>query len=126
MNGALLGIGIDSVDIARFAAVLQRRPGMATRLFTAGEQSFAQEQVNPVPSLAARFAVKEATMKALRVGIGAFAWTDVEIVRPPLAAPELLVTGRAAALAAERGVTGWHVSITHTDTVASAVVAAVA
>lgn len=126
MNGALLGIGIDSVDIARFASVLERRPNVAARLFTSGEQSYAHGQVNPVPSLAARFAVKEATMKALRVGIGAFAWTDIEVIRAPLQSPELSVTGRAAVLAAALGVAGWHVSITHTGTVASAVVAAVA
>ncbi len=87
MNGALLGIGIDSVDIARFASVLERRPNVAARLFTSGEQSYAHGQVNPVPSLAARFAVKEATMKALRVGIGAFAWTDIEVIRPLCSRP---------------------------------------
>jgi holo-[acyl-carrier protein] synthase len=126
MNGALVGIGIDSVDIPRFAEVLARRPGLAPRLFTAGEQRYAAGLVNPMPSLAARFAVKEAVMKALGVGLGAFGWADVEVVRAPSGAPDLVVTGRAAALASRQGVGSWRLSITHTATVASAVVAAVA
>jgi len=124
LSGKLVGIGIDSVDVPRFAAVLERRPSMTGRVFTTGELAFARRVSNPVPSLAARFAVKEAVMKALGVGIGSIDWTDVEIQRRDGGAPSLAVSGRAAALAAEMGVTGWKVSITHTDTVASAVVAA--
>ena len=126
MKGGLLGLGIDSVDIERFADVLARRPAMALRLFSDGERSYAGSLSDPIPSLAARFAVKEAVMKALGVGLGAFDWVDVEVARRTGGAPGLVVTGRAAALAAERGVAGWHVSITHTRTVASAAVAAVA
>ena len=81
MNGALVGIGIDSVDIPRFAEILARRPGLAARLFTPGEQRYAAGLANPVPTLAARFAAKEAVMKALGVGLGAFGWADVEVVR---------------------------------------------
>jgi holo-[acyl-carrier protein] synthase len=126
MTGALVGLGIDSVDVPRFAEVLARRPGLAPRLFTAGEQRYAAGLANPVPSLAARFAVKEAVMKALGVGLGAFHWADVEVVRAASGAPYLVVTGRAASLASRQGVGSWRLSITHTATVASAVVAAVA
>jgi holo-[acyl-carrier protein] synthase len=125
VNGALLGLGIDSVDVPRFAQVLERRPALADRLFTAGEQQYAAGLANPVPTLAARFAAKEAVMKALGVGLGAFAFADVEVVRRDGGAPVLVVTGRAAALAAEQRVGAWHLSLTHTATVASAVVAAV-
>lgn len=124
LSGTLVGIGIDSVDLPRFAAVLQRRPSIAGRMFTAGEQDLVGHAANPVPSLAARFAVKEAVMKALGVGIGSIDWTDVEVLRRESGAPSVSLTGRAAALADSMGVTGWQVSITHTDTVASAVVAA--
>ena len=125
MNGAVVGLGLDSVDIARFAAVLQRRPSFAARVFTDGERAYAATLVNPTPTLAARFAVKEAVMKALGVGLGGFGWGDVEVRRADGGAPLLTVTGRAAALASERGVGGWHLSITHTDSTASAVVVAV-
>jgi phosphopantetheine--protein transferase-like protein len=125
VTGALIGLGIDSVDIARFAAALARRPALSDRLFTDEERAYAARQSNPVPSLAARFAAKEAVMKALGVGLGAFAWSDVSLSRQGLSAPRLIVRGRAASLASSQGVTGWHISITHTDTVASAVVAAV-
>jgi holo-[acyl-carrier protein] synthase len=113
------------VDVPRFALVLERRPALADRLFTAGEQQYAAGLANPVPTLAARFAAKEAVMKALGVGLGAFAFADVEVVRRDGGAPVLVVTGRAAALAAEQRVGAWHLSLTHTATVASAVVAAV-
>ena len=72
MSGALLGVGIDAVDIPRFADLLERRPALAARLFTAGERSYAAGLAKPAPSLAARFAAKEAVMKALGVGLGAF------------------------------------------------------
>ncbi len=126
VSSGLVGLGLDSVDIARFAGILARRPAMAERMFTAGERAYADQLANPVPSLAARFAVKEAVMKALGVGVGAFDWSDVEIERLPGGAPRLSVTGRAAVLAADKGVAAWHVSITHTQTVASAAVVAVA
>ncbi|MGH9115472.1 MAG: holo-ACP synthase [Acidimicrobiales bacterium] len=126
MRGALLGLGIDTVDVPRFAGLLDRRPAAAARLFTAGEREYAARLANPAPSLAARFAAKEAVMKALGVGLGAFDWPDVAVARDAGGVPRLVVTGRAAALAAGRGVTGWHVSLTHTEATASAVVAATA
>lgn len=123
-GGHLIGIGIDTVDVARFAAVLGRRPSMAERLFTPAERAYAAAQRNPHPSLAARFAAKEACMKALGVGLGAIDLTDVGVERHGLGPPVLVVAGRAAALAAAGGVAAWMVSLTHTATVASAVVAA--
>jgi holo-[acyl-carrier protein] synthase len=122
----VIGLGIDAVDIGRFRAVLARRPGMAERLFTADERAYAAGQADPAPSLAARFAAKEAVMKALGVGIGAFLFTDVEVVRLASGQPSLLVRGAAAALASEQGVGTWLVSLTHTSSQASAVVAAIA
>lgn len=120
----MIGLGLDSVDIGRFRTVLARRPGLEARLFTAGERAYAARQADPAPSLAARFAAKEAAMKALGVGLGAFAFTDVEVVRAPGGQPSLRVLGGAAALAAQQGVGKWLVSLTHTSSVAEAVVAA--
>ncbi len=115
----MIGLGVDAVDVDRFATVLERQPRMAGRLFTDDERA-----VEAAPRLAARFAVKEAVMKALGVGLGAFAWHDVETVRTESGAPELVLRGAAAELAVDRGVTRWLVSLTHTDTTAVAVVAA--
>jgi holo-[acyl-carrier protein] synthase len=116
------GIGLDAVEIDRFRQVLNRSPRVANRLFTAGEQAAGAKRRDGVPGLAARFAAKEAAMKALGVGIGAIGWHDVEVVNADSGAPSLVVSGRAAALATEQGVTGWKVSLTHTDRVAEAVV----
>lgn len=124
MEAPLIGIGIDVVDVERFRTVLARTPAIADRLFTDGERDYAGRQRDPTQRLAARFAAKEATMKALSVGLGAFAFRDVEIVRLASQAPALRLTGRAAAVAAERGVTDWKVSLTHGQLVAEAVVIA--
>jgi holo-[acyl-carrier protein] synthase len=123
------GIGIDAVDVGRFRAVLGRRPGLAERVFTEAERADSAHRGDPAEHLAARFAAKEAVMKALGTGIGGFALRDVEVVRRAGAgaaggAPSLRLSDRAAALAARRGVGRWHVSLTHTKQFAMAVVLA--
>jgi holo-[acyl-carrier protein] synthase len=123
-GGDVVGVGIDAVDVARFRTVLDRRRSFAERIFTAGEQAEAAARHDPVPGLAARFAAKEAVMKSLSVGLGAFDFADVEVVRGEGGAPALKVRGRAAQLAEARAVAGWHVSLTHTATVAMAIAVA--
>jgi holo-[acyl-carrier protein] synthase len=122
----LVGIGLDVVDTDRFRRVLARRPGLVERLFTDDEWLDVSDRADPAPSLAARFAVKEATMKALGVGLGAFAWHDVEVRRLRSGAPRLGLSGAAADLSADRGVSSWEVTISHTELVAAAVVVALA
>ncbi|MGH9177039.1 MAG: holo-ACP synthase [Acidimicrobiales bacterium] len=121
---AVIGLGLDAVEVERFRRVLARTPRVATRLFTEGEQAYGARFADPAPRLAARFAAKEATMKALGVGLGAFDFRDVEVRTAADGSPSLRLSGRAAALAGERGVTALRVSITHTDHLAEAVVAA--
>jgi len=120
----VIGIGIDAVEVERFRAVMARTPSIEGRLFTPAERAYGRQAKDPVPRLAARFAAKEAVMKALGVGLGAFAFRDVEVVKAPSGAPSLSLTGRAADLAARRGVTSWHVSLTHSGLVAEAVAVA--
>lgn len=120
-----VGIGIDAVEVDRFRRTLARRPGLWGRIFTEAERAYGSRYSDPAPRLAARFAAKEATMKALGVGLGAFGFHDVEVRRRPGGRPELHVVGAAAALAAEAGVGEWHLSITHTALLAEAVVVAV-
>jgi holo-[acyl-carrier protein] synthase len=118
------GIGIDLVDIERFRRSLERTPSMRTRLFTAVELDYVAPKADQVPSLAARFAAREAVMKALGVGLGAFGFHDVWVERAESGAPSLVVTAAAADLATAAGVTTWHLSLTHSDHVAAAYVIA--
>ncbi len=117
----IAGVGVDAVDVARFGAVLGRRPSVCARLFTDAERRDGHDDVQ---RLAARFAAKEATMKALGGGIGSVGWRDVEVVRLETGEPTLRLSAGAAVLAARRGVARWHVSLTHTATVAIAMVVA--
>ncbi len=114
-------IGLDAVDIERFRVALARTPTMRDRLFVAEELAYVAPKSDPVPSLAARFAAREAVMKALGLGLGSFGFHEVWVTRADSGAPSLVVTGRAAELAAERGITSWGLSLTHTDTLALAV-----
>jgi len=115
-------IGLDAVDIERFRVSLQRTPTMRERLFVAEELDYVAPKVDPVPSLAARFAAREAVMKALGLGLGAFGFHEVWVSRAASGEPSLNVIGRAAELSTAAGITSWQVSLTHTDLVAMAVV----
>jgi holo-[acyl-carrier protein] synthase len=125
----LVGVGIDAVDVDRFRRVLARRPGLVERVFTETEQVDAGATNDPAERLAARFAAKEATMKALGRGLGAFALRDVEVVRASgpgagRGAPTLRLAARARRLAEDQGVGRLHVSLSHTAQVAVALVVA--
>lgn len=115
---------MDLVEVDRMRTVLARTPTLVERLFTPGERAYAEAAKDPSQRYAARFAAKEAAMKALGVGLGAVDWHDIEVVRSASGAPELRVTGRAYELAVDAGVRAWKVSLTHTDSMAEAVVVA--
>jgi holo-[acyl-carrier protein] synthase len=126
---SVVGVGVDAVDVARFRRILERRPGFGARFFTGTEQADAERSPDPTESLAARFAAKEAVMKALGTGLGGCALTDIEVCRSRAAgaernAPSLLLHGAAAALAARRQADHLHLSLTHTADVAIAFVVA--
>jgi holo-[acyl-carrier protein] synthase len=121
---AVIGIGIDLVDIERFRRSLERTPSMRERLFTAAELAYVAAQIDPVPSLAVRFAAREAVMKSLGVGLGAFGFHDAWVDRSSSGRPSLVIAGRAAELADAAGVTTWHLSLTHSDVMAAAYVIA--
>lgn len=121
----MIGIGVDVVEIERFRRALARTPAMRERLFTATELAYVAPKVDPVPSLAARFAAREAVMKALGLGLGAFGFHEAWVEVLASGAPELHLVGRAWELAVDRGVTAWHLSLSHDGPVAVAVVAAV-
>ena len=114
-----VGVGVDIVDVARFTLALERRPRLLTRLFTDAERGDAHARPE---RLAARFAAKEAVLKTLGRGIGAAPWRSSEIHRDASGAPSVELHGAALALAAERGIDRWHLSMTHTATTAAAFV----
>ena len=118
------GIGIDAVEIERFRRVLERQPRVVERLFTEREQAYGGAWRDPAPRLAARFAAKGAVMKALGVGLGAFAFREVEVVSQESGAPSVVLRGAAEALAQRLGVEGWRLSLTHTESLAQAVAVA--
>ncbi|NCD18741.1 MAG: holo-ACP synthase [Actinobacteria bacterium] len=113
----VLGIGVDVAEIERFTAALERVPRLRDRLFTPAERGL------PPQSLAARFAAKEAVAKALG-SPGGMSWQDCEVVTDPSGAPRLRVTGSVARVAAERGITTWHLSLSHDGGTAIAMVVA--
>lgn len=117
-------MGIDAVDVERMRVSLERTPGMRTRLFTPSELAYVERMADSVPSLAARFAAREAVMKAMGVGLGAFGFHDVWVERLEGGQPVLRIEAAAQRLADARGIGAWHLSLTHTDTVALAYVVA--
>jgi holo-[acyl-carrier protein] synthase len=112
---AVIGVGIDVVDVARFGETLERTPAMRERLFTPAENE------RPLASLAARFAAKEALAKALGAPVGMH-WVDAEVVNAPSGDPTLLMRGSVLARAEALGVAHVHVSLSHDAGIASAVV----
>lgn len=120
----MIGIGVDVVEIERFRTSLRRTPTMRARLFTPAELEYVAPKIDPVPSLAARFAAREAVMKALGLGLGAFGFHEVWVERAASGAPSLAFDGRAKELSDLAGVSRWHLSLTHSDLIAVAYVVA--
>jgi len=120
----VIGVGVDVVDVERFRTSLARTPTMRRRIFTAPELEYVAPKADPVPSLAARFAAREAVMKAMGLGLGAFGFHDVSVRIDDAGVPRLLVTGQAARLATEKGIDAWHLSLAHDGGVSMAMVVA--
>lgn len=118
-------IGVDVVEVPRFRALLARRPRVAERVFTPAERAYAEARTDPAERLAARFAAKEAAMKALGAGFGDVAFRDIEVVRAGSGQVGLRLSGRAAARADRAGIAAWHLSLSHTAGLAVAVAVAV-
>ncbi|MBW4029360.1 MAG: holo-ACP synthase [Acidobacteria bacterium] len=118
---ATVAVGVDVVDVVRFALALERRPRLIERLFTARERADTAERPE---RLAARFAAKEAVLKALGSGLGDASFHSIEVQRTPSGAPEIVLYAEARDLATARGVATLHVSLSHTATTATAFVIA--
>ena len=120
----MIGIGTDLVELDRFRLALQRTPGLVDRLFSEDEKRYSLRKKDPTERFAARFAAKEAVMKAMGVGLWKFPLKDIEVVKAPSGAPSVRLHGKAARMAEERGVTSWRLTLTHTERVAQAIAVA--
>lgn len=120
----IIGHGVDIVETARIKQMLGEHPErFLERCFTPGEQADSKSSRRQLEHLAARFAAKEAALKALGTGWSqGIGWTDIEIVRAETGKPSLSITGRAAEIASELGIKVWHLSMSH---VASTAIASV-
>ena len=116
----ILGIGIDVVEIERIRSALGRS-GFAERVFTAAEREYCEGRgVQRFASFAARFAGKEAVLKAFGTGLSAGSWQDVEILPDAAGRPVVRLSGYYGKLAARQGVTAVHISLSHAQEVAAA------
>jgi holo-[acyl-carrier protein] synthase len=113
---AILGHGIDLVEISRIAEMIERHgEHFLNRCFTPGEQEYCASYNEASPHYAGRFAAKEAIVKALGTGFrGQINWTDMEILPDTEGQPVLTLQGHIMELARELGISHWHVSISHT------------
>jgi holo-[acyl-carrier protein] synthase len=119
----ILGSGVDLCEVPRIEAAIARYgPRFLNRIFTAREIAYAEEKANRFERYAARFAAKEAGMKALGTGWHGVAWRDFEVVNLPSGRPTLEFHGHAAEIAAKRRVRHVSLSLTHTNEQALAMV----
>ena len=126
---AIVGHGIDVVSTERIASLIGEHGERAlAKLFTTGERAYADASAKRRHEhLAARFAAKEAVLKALGTGLTCgIAWTEIEVVSDEAGKPGLILSGIAAGIAGRLGVEAWHLSLTHDSSLAFASVIAVA
>jgi len=114
--GMIVGSGIDIAEVPRIAEVIQRHgQRFLHRVFTEGEIAYCDSKANRIERYAARFAAKEAGMKALGTGWNhGVRWRDVEVCRQPGGRPTLAFHGRAAEFAAKLGTRNVALSLSHT------------
>jgi holo-[acyl-carrier protein] synthase len=120
----ILGVGIDLLETHRMRRAIGRRGDrFVDRVFTRGEAVYCRRHRDPAQPFAARFAAKEAFLKALGTGWAeGISWREVEVVREAEDPPSLRLSGRAAELTRRAGVERVHLSLTHLAETAAAVV----
>ena len=120
----IVGVGVDLTPVSRMQRAFDAHPErLEARLFTDGERAYCRAKAQAAQHFAARFAAKEALLKALRVPEG-LRWHELEVVNDGDGAPTFRLSGNAAAAAKKLGVQNVHLSITHADDSAMAFVVA--
>lgn len=118
-------VGVDIIEISRIRRLLARWPEkFVQRVFSQSEESYCFGKRYPAASLAARFAAKEAVLKAMGVGLGACPLKEIEVVNNDNGAPYIRLHGSAEKMAAALGITAWQISLSHSRTDAVAMVLA--
>ncbi|MFZ4765964.1 MAG: holo-ACP synthase [Roseimicrobium sp.] len=123
----IIGLGLDLVEVARIHGLLEKwGPSFKERVFTSGERAYCETHSQPAIHYAARFAAKEAVAKALGTGFTqGVSWQDIEVRRDERGLPSVLLHGETLCLAESLGISGWLLSLTHTETTAAASAVAV-
>ncbi len=117
-----LATGVDLIEVSRIQQAVERHgERFMRRIYTMKELALVGDSF---PSLAARFAAKEAVAKALGCGIGDVSWVEIEVLRGANKQPELHLHGNAQRIAAEQGLTRWAISLSHSMEFAIAMVTA--
>lgn len=113
----IVSIGIDIIEVARIREVLLRTPRFAERVYTAAERAYCDSRgAVSAQHYAARFAAKEAALKALQTGWrGGISWQDVEISSRESGAPYLTFSGQVLTVFEKFGATATHLSMSHTS-----------
>jgi holo-[acyl-carrier protein] synthase len=113
----ILSIGIDIIEVARIREVLLRTPRFGERVFTSAERAYCERRgAAAAQHYAARFAAKEAALKALQTGWrGGISWQDVEIASRDSGAPYLILHGPVRELFEKSGASAAHLSMSHTS-----------
>ena len=118
----ILGVGNDILEVGRIQRELdQPGPSFRDRLFSPDEIAYCEAKRYPAQHYAARFAAKEAFLKALNTGLrDGLSWTDMEVRNGAAGAPELILSGEALVLARQRGIEKTFLSLSHTSSLAMA------
>jgi holo-[acyl-carrier protein] synthase len=117
-----IAIGIDAAEVERMTSFLRRGPRLLRRVFTEEECRYCEQSARPAEHFAARFAAKEAFLKALGLRLGALPLGQIEIVREHAGRPRIRLGTRARDTLTSRGFSRAQVSLSHTRAVAVAVV----
>lgn len=124
LQGRIVGLGTDLAEVERIAHSLEKfGQKFTTRIFTAAEIAYVESKANKAERYAARFAAKEAGMKAIGTGWQyGVKWQDFEVTNQGSGAPKLLLHGKAAEFAGRLGARRVHLSLSHAQTLAMAIV----